>query len=135
MIAYVPLDVDLMKRLVKHVDDMPQETRSDLTSRTLALIRFLEGFDDHREQDRRASILVSFDARMRALAALRDAPEFGAWTIRAAKSGDPDLLHEVMIETAATEPLIADQGGDWPSFDTASFLRHALKRVEAEGEA
>jgi hypothetical protein len=72
---------------------------------------------------------------MRALAALRNIPEFGAWTIRAAKSGDPDLLHEVMIETAATEPLIADQGGDWPSFDTASFLRHALQRVEAEGQA
>jgi hypothetical protein len=135
MIAYVPLDVDLMKRLVTHVDELPPEQRSDLTSRTVALIRFLEGLDDHHELDRRASILVSFDARMRALAALRDAPEFGAWTIRAAKGGDPDLLHEVMIETAATEPLIADGGGDWPSFDATSFLRHALERVEAEGQA
>ena len=134
MIAYVPLDVDLMKRLVTYVDELPPEQRSDLTCRTLALIRFFDGLDDHEQLEQRASILVSFDARMRALEVLRDAPEFGAWTIRAAKSGDPDLLHEVMIETAATEPLI-DQGGDWPSFDAASFLRHALERVEAEGQA
>lgn len=134
MIDYIPVDADLMKRLVTHVDELPPEQRSDLTGRMLALIQFLEGLDDQQQPYWRASILTSFDARMRALAALRDAPEFGAWTIRAGKSGDPDLLHEVMIETAATEPLI-DKGDDWPSFDAASFLRHALERVEAEGQA
>jgi hypothetical protein len=61
--------------------------------------------------------------------------EAEALKLRLASVVDADLLHEVMIDTAATEPLIADQGGDWPSFDTANFLRHALQRVEAEGHA
>ena len=52
----------------------------------------------------------------------------------AAKSGNPDLLHEIMVETTATGPLI-DHDGDWLSFDPASFLRRALEHVEAEGQA
>jgi hypothetical protein len=131
---FIPLDPDLMKRLTECIDQMPPEARSDLTGRTLGLIRFLDDIPDIPDQQgERASILISFDARMRALSALRDIPEFGAWWIRAAKSGSPDMLHEVMIETAATEPLI--ESGDWASFDPASFLRHALERVEADGQA
>jgi hypothetical protein len=144
--AYDRLDPDLMKRLARCVDQMPPEDRSDLTGRTLGLLRFLDDLPDQqadrkaRRRGRRgshtqdlASIVTSFDVRMRALAALRDVPEFGAWWIRTAKSGNPDMLHEVMIETAAMEPLI--EGGDWPSFDPTSFLRHALRRVEADGRA
>ncbi len=130
MIAYASLDPALMKRLATRVDQMPPEDRSDLTSRTLGLFRFLDEID---QQGDRASLVISFDARMRALMALRDMPEFGAWWISAGESGNPDLLHEVMIETAATEPLI--EGDDWPSFDSSSFLTHALQCVEADGHA
>jgi hypothetical protein len=105
-----------MKRLAVHVAEMPPERRSDLTGRIFGLIELLGDFP---QPEQRALVLVSFDARMRALAMLRDAPEFGAWTIRGVRGGDPDLLHEVTIETAATEPLI--EGGDWPSFDATSF--------------
>lgn len=51
--------------------------------------------------------------------------------IRAAKSGSPDTLYEVMIETAATEPLIAATG---PRSIQRVFLA-ALERVEANCQA
>ena len=43
----------------------------------------------------------------------------------------PDLIHEVMIDTAASEPLI--ERNYRPAFDPVSFFRKALERVEAEG--
>src|SRR3974390_623456 len=62
----------LMKRLARRVAEMPQAQRSDLTSRARGLIQFLGDLPDQQEQ--RLSSSSPFDARMRALAALREAP-------------------------------------------------------------
>jgi hypothetical protein len=127
------LEPELMKRLMGCLEEMPAGQRGDLTGRSLGLIRFLDEDAKEWEEHKRALVLVSFQFRLRALARLRDHPEFGAWTIRAQRAGDSDILHEVMIETAAVEPLLdVDNGG---SFDPRSFLRHALERVEAQGRA
>ena len=130
----VPLDPDLMKRLMDCVARMSKRDRSDLARRTIGLIKFLDELPESQAPLSRADILISFDMRMQALAVLQDRPQFGAWRIKAAKGGDPTLLREVMVETAATEPLI-DQGGSRLSFDPQSFLREVLRRSEAQGKA
>ena len=65
---------------------------------------------------------------------LRDRPEYRAWSLQLGKKkGDPDLINEVMIETAAVHPLIEiDQH---PAFDPESFFAAALERAETQGEA
>src|ERR1700733_761167 len=88
-----PLAPDLMREMVTCLADMPAERRDDMTGRAVGLIRFLEGRCSAQETHARAAILVSFEFRMEALARLRKRPEYRAWTIKAAKTGDPDLIH------------------------------------------
>jgi hypothetical protein len=128
-----PLAPDLMKELVTHVADMPADSRRDMTARTIGLIRFLEERLADQDTHARAAAVISFEFRMEALARLRKRPEYRAWTVKAGKSGDPDLIHEVLIETAAGEPLIERKKR--PAFDPVSFFRKALERAETEGRA
>jgi hypothetical protein len=130
----VPLDPDLMKRLMDCVARMSKRDRSDLARRTIGLIKYLDELPESQAPLSRADTLISFDMRMQALAVLQDRHELGAWRVKAAKGGDSTLLHEVMVETAATEPLI-DQGGSRLCFDPQSFLREVLRRSEAQGKA
>jgi len=129
-----PIDIELMKRMLDHLDAMPEEQRSDMTGRGLGMIRFLEEEGISAKGMARANMLVGFEFRMEALARLRDRPEYRAWSLQLGKKkGDPDLINEVMIETAAVHPLIEiDQH---PAFDPESFFAAALERAETQGEA
>jgi hypothetical protein len=128
-----PLDPELMKALLTCVDEMPPEQRSDVTGRSLGLIRYLQDNLHGDVQFARAATLTSFEFRMSALARLQERPEYRAWVVKAQKNGDPNLIHEVMVETAALEPLIERKKRH--EFDHQSFLRRALERVAVEGRA
>ncbi|MFL9828074.1 hypothetical protein [Rhodoplanes sp. SY1] len=128
-----PLDPELMKKMVAYVGDMPAKQRQDMTSRAVGLIRFLDETLGKQKIPDRASLLTSFEFRMEALSRLRERPEYRAWAKQAKKEGDPDLVNEVMFDTAATEPLI--EVSDRLEFDPASFFKNALARAEAEGKA
>jgi hypothetical protein len=127
----ISLDPELMKEMMTCVAEMRAEQRGDMTGRARGLIRLLEERLSDQKPHTRAATLISFEFRMEALVRLRRRPEFRAWTIKAAKTGAPDLIHEVMIDTAASEPLI--ERNYRPAFDPVSFFRKALERVEAEG--
>jgi hypothetical protein len=126
-----PLDHRLMKGMVHCVGEMPKEQRKDITGRALGLIRFLEQHAPDQDMKARATALVSFEFRMRALALLRERPEYKAWALRTSKSGQPDLVKEVLIETAASAPLV--ESNKRPAFDAVAFFQLALERAEAEG--
>jgi hypothetical protein len=128
-----PLAPELMKGLMTCIDEMAPEQRGDLTGRSLGLIRYLQDNFPSDVEFAHAATLTSFQLRMLALARLQERPEYKAWTIKARKKGDPHLIHEVMVETAALEPLIARS--DDHEFDPQSFLRRALERVAVEGRA
>ena len=81
----------------------------------------------------RASTLISFEFRMEALARLRNHPEYRAWAMKTDHRGAPDLIHEVLIATAAAEPLI--ERDERPPFNPVTFFRAALERAESEGRA
>jgi hypothetical protein len=122
-----PLDPALMKRMLTCLDEMPAEQRGDMTGRSIGLIRFLEENLNSQQTFDRASTLISFEFRMEALTRLRKHPEYRAWAMRTEHSGAPDLVHAVLIETAAVEPLI--ERNKRPAF------RAALERAESEGRA
>lgn len=113
-----PLTVKLFEELLAEVDSLPAEDRADMTARTLAMIRYLK--DARVSDEDRASILISVQFRMIALARLHDEPAFGAWSLKARKSG-PDYIHRTLIETAATHPLI-ERNGDAALMPTAFSL-------------
>jgi hypothetical protein len=126
-----PLDPELMKEMMTCIAEMPADQRRDVTGRAMGLIRFLEECLSDQKPHARAAALISFEFRMEAMVRLRKRPEYRAWTIKAAKTGAPDLIHEVMIDTAASERLI--ERHNRPAFDPVSFFRKALERVEVEG--
>jgi hypothetical protein len=129
--TFAPIDLQLMKSLVTCVEQMNPEQRRDFGVRSVRLIQHLAALKPGWGPYERAALLASFEFRLRALIRLRDRPEYAAWGVRATKAGDPDMFHDLMIETAAVEPLRGEDDGG--SFDLASFLRHALERAEAEG--
>ena len=98
-----PLDPGLMKRMMTCLAEMPAEQRGDLTGRGIGLIRFLEENVSSQGAFDRVSTLISFEFRMEALARLRKHPEYRAWAMKTDHRGAPDLIHEVLIETAALE--------------------------------
>jgi len=128
-----PLDPGLMKRMLTCLDEMPAEQRGDMTGRGIGLIRFLEENPGSQEPFDRASTLISFEFRMEALARLRKHPEYRAWAMKAEHSGAPDLIHNVLIETAATQPLI--ERNNRPAFNSVTFFRAALEHADSEGRA
>lgn len=129
-----PLTPELMKRLMTLVGDMPAEQRSDLTGRSIGIIRFLEEEYPGQETFERASLITAFQFRMEALMNLRTRPEYRAWTLQlSAHKEEPDVIHQVLVEAAATEPLI--QRKKRPAFDPVSFFKRALAMSEAEGRA
>ena len=128
-----PLDPGLMKRMLTCLEEMPAEQRGDMTGRGIRLIRFLEENVSSQETFDRASTLISFEFRMEALARLRKHPEYWAWALKTEHSGGPDLIHNVLIETAAAEPLI--ERNKRPAFNPVTFFRAALARAESEGRA
>jgi hypothetical protein len=128
-----PLDPGLMKRMMTCLAEMPAEQRGDLTGRGIGLIRFLEENVSSQEAFDRVSTLISFEFRMEALARLRKHPEYRAWAMKTDHRGAPDLIHEVLIETAAAQPLI--ERNKRPAFNPVTFFRAALERAETEGRA
>lgn len=129
-----PFDIELMKRMLDHLDDMDNEQRGDMTGRGLGLIRFLDDQGIGGAGMERAHTLIAFEFRMEALARLRDRPEYRAWTLQLGnKAGDPDLINEVLVETAATQPIV--EIDERPAFEPESFFRAALERSEVEGRA
>jgi len=129
-----PIDIGLMKRMLTHVDEMSDEQRSDMAGRSIGLIQFLEAEGISADAMKRAHTLMGFEFRMEALSRLRDRSEYRAWSLQLGKTkGDPDLINEVMIETAAVHPLI--RVDDQPAFEPDSFFREALARAEAGGHA
>ncbi len=70
---------------------------------------------------------------MQALIRLREQPEYKAWTLRVGKEGEPDFINEVLIETAAVQPLI--ERDEQPAFESSAFFQKALELAEAEGKA
>ena len=93
----------------------------------IGLIRFPEENVSSQEVFDRASTLISFEFRMEALARLRKHPEYRAWAMKTEHRGVPDLIHNVLIETAAVQPLIERNKG--PAFDPVTFFRAALERA------
>lgn len=129
-----PLTPELMKRLMTTLENMPSDQRADFTGRGLGLIRFLEEVFPGQETAERASVLTAFEFRMQALVRLRSRPEYRAWSLQQAERvGEPDLIHEVLIEAAAQEPLI--QRRQRPAFDPVSFFKRVLALSDAEGRA
>jgi hypothetical protein len=128
-----PLDPKLMKRMLTCINEMPAEQRGDMTGRSIGLIRFLEENLSSQETFDRASTIISFEFRMQALTLLRKRPEYRAWAMKTEHSGAPDLIHEVLIETAAMEPLI--ERNKRPAFNPVTFFRAALESAESEGRA
>jgi hypothetical protein len=71
---------------------------------------------------------------MLALAELRTRREYRAWSLQlSTRKPAPDLVHEVLIDAAAVEPLI--QRRKQPAFDPASFFNRVLILSEAKGRA
>ena len=128
-----PVDPRLMKGMLEFLDTIPAEQRDGLTDRTLALLGFLDQKLVGLETLERAAILISFEIRMEALFRLRRRPEYRAWAITAGKRRGPDLIHEVLIETAASEPLFPCNKR--AAFNPVSFFRKALERTQAMGSA
>jgi hypothetical protein len=128
-----PLDPDLMKEMLDCLDAMPEEHRKDMLGTGLGLTRFLEERLKEKEKWVRAMVLISFEFRMEALVDLRNRPEYRAWAMRVGKKGEPDFINEVLIETAASEPLI--ERNKHPAFEPVAFFRRALERADAEGRA
>jgi len=128
-----PVDPELMKEMLEFLETIPAEQRGDLTDLTSGLIGFLDQKLDGLETLERAAILISFEIRMDALFRLRRRPEYRAWAITAGKRRGPDLVHEVLIETAASEPLF--QRNKRAAFNPVSFFRKALERTQAMGSA
>jgi hypothetical protein len=128
-----PLDPKLMKALLTCLVDMPTEQRCDMAGRAIGLIRFLEDHLSDQDTHARAAVLISFEFRMEAMTRLRKRAEYRAWAIKATRSGAPDLINDIMIDTAAAEPLI--ERNKRPAFDPASFFRKALELAQAEGRA
>ena len=122
----VPLD--LFKNLVELIGDLPEGERSDMEGRTMAMIHFLNAADI---EGNHALIMMSVQFRMAALARLRQEPAYRAWSLNAEGSGD--YVHEVLVETAATQRLIELEGE--PAFEPKSFFRAALELSEAGGRA
>ena len=69
---------------------------------------------------------------MEALSRLHKRSEYRAWSIKAEKRGDPDLIQGVLIEAAATEPLI--ERNEHPAFEPKRFFETVLRLSEAAGE-
>jgi len=128
-----PLDPELMKRMLTCIEEMSAEQRGDMTGRSIGLIQFLEKNPSNQETFDRASTLISFEFRMEALARLRKRPEYRAWAMKTEHDGAPDLIHEVLIETSAVEPLI--ERHKRPAFNPVTFFRAALERSASEGRA
>jgi hypothetical protein len=128
-----PLDPELMKDMLTCLAEMPEEQRADMTGRGLGLIRFLEDRVRGDGSMDLASILIAFEFRMEAMVRLREHPQYGAWAVRANRQRDPDLLNEVMLEVAASEPLI--ERDNRPAFEPYSFFQRALEIAESEGRA
>jgi hypothetical protein len=128
-----PLDPQLLKDMLTCLDEMPEEQRSDMTGRGIGLIRFLEERVKAQQPMERASILIAFEFRMEAMVRLREHPQYAAWAVRANKQGDPDFINEVMLEAAASEPLI--ERDDRPAFEPSRFFQRALELAESEGRA
>jgi hypothetical protein len=125
----IPLTVDLFKLVLRAVGDLPAAARADLSARTLAMSEVLER---DKVPGNHAEILLAVKFRVEALAGLSDEPAFGAWSTRAGIDGG-DLVQEILIEIAATQPLIARDGK--PAFEAASFFAAALAQGAAEGRA
>jgi hypothetical protein len=53
-----PLSVELMKRLMKMMAELPLDDRADLAARGIAMIRLLDE-EDIGQVDRRATILIT----------------------------------------------------------------------------
>jgi hypothetical protein len=128
-----PLDAQLMKEMMTCLEQMPEEQRADMTGRAIGLINFLEERLGTQDSMERASILIAFEFRMEAMVRLRDDPQYKAWAVRADKRGDPDLINEVMLEAAASEPLMEME--ERPAFEPRRFFRRALELAESVGRA
>jgi hypothetical protein len=128
-----PLDPELAKEMLECLGEMPTEQRCDFASATIELIQFLEKKYPDAFEDRFRD-LTSFSLRYMALNGLRKRPEYRSWSLKIGKGGDdPDVIHEVIVETAAVHPLTTRN--KHPTFNPAKFFRAALERAEAMGEA
>jgi hypothetical protein len=128
-----PVDSELMKQMLEFLETVPIGQRGNMSDRTMELLGFLEQKLSNLETLARAAILISFEIRMEALFRLRRRPEYRAWAIAAVKKRGPDFIHEILIETAASEPL--SQRNNRPAFNPVSFFRRALERTQPAGSA
>jgi hypothetical protein len=126
----VPIDPELMKRLLKVIERMPEDQRRDFTGLQIGLIAYLD--EEEKDVRDRATVLTSFSFRMQALTRLCERPEYRAWSMKLG-SGEPDMIHEVLVEVAASEPLI--EVDERPAFEPESFFRKALEMAETTGGA
>lgn len=130
------LTPELIKRMLDHIDHMPPDQRRDSTGRGIGLIQFLKEHQlvDDRQEFACAEILISFEFRMEALMRLRKRGECRAWTLSVGTDrNDPDLIHEVLIDAAAAEPLV--ERNNRPAFNAASFFKRVMELVETKGRA
>jgi hypothetical protein len=128
-----PVNPELMREMLEFLDTIPADQRGDLTDRTAELLGFLEQKLDGVETLERAAVLISFEIRIGALFRLRRRPEYRARVITAGKRRGPDLIHEVLIEIAASEPMF--QRNKRAAFNPINFFRKALERTQAMGSA
>ncbi|MDB5540332.1 MAG: hypothetical protein JWQ89_2059 [Devosia sp.] len=127
-----PLDIDLMKRLLTFVDEMSDEQRSDMTGRSVGLIRFLEeeGIGSDPEMTR-AYTLMAFEFRMEALSRLRDRPEYQAWSLQLGKAaGDPDDQRGARRDGSRAPAYSRKRA---PGLEPEAFFASALLRTDVEG--
>lgn len=120
-----PLDPELMKRMVAHLEAIPDDVRIDIAGRTVSLFGFLQ----NEVGDHAPFTLISFLFRMQALAQLRDQDGSPTWNQMIHRRWD--LIHAAMIETAAVMPVLDDQGA--PGFERDSFVEAVLRRVAPHG--
>ena len=124
-----PVPIDLFKELVGTLASLPRDGRSDFESRAFGMTQHLQAA---KVEGDHAFIIMLVQLRMEALARLSNEPEYRAWSLNSDDGGD--YIHEILVETAATQRLIELEDGR-PSFEPRSFFHAALERSELDGRA
>ena len=130
----VRLTPALLKQVVRELDALPFCQKDDSNARGMAMLRLLE--DEVPEIVTpwdRAAFLMVLDFRMSALEQLCEQPEWRTWLRRCWRSALSVYMHDAMVEAAATERLIEQNGR--ATFEPGRFFRTMLRFCEAEGRA
>lgn len=129
-----PISAELLIEVLDRHASMAPADRADHDARAFAILSLLDRKGLAPDPRDRASLAMSIDFRLTALARLEVTNTvLKGWTMPAGAPGMSSLHHDA-LQAAAEEPLIEDGAGQ-VAFDPESFQRRLLAITAAKGQA